>query len=233
MRQSVPHLQRAEGLAEALARGAASAASSPRRPAAPRMVVVDFVTAVKRLEWDARHKALEDFTAVLPTGPIADFVLSSKSTIDRLFDILLGGLLDVHFRIVAAVLAYGRTLLAIVPTRAYAAHAKFAGLATARLLAVATSVQFRAKHQLVSDALQLIDAIEGWLGDRAAFADMLIAAALRKDTPAYAKVRHLAMERLVEHVARALSGQAAAAVENAALVHGMICHAPLCPPAAA
>lgn len=166
-----------------------------------RALVVDFVNAVKSLEWDARFKALDQFTEAMMTSAVSDFILTSRSTTTRLFDIFLGGLLDVHFRVVSAVLQYGHKLLRLVPPQKHSEPLNFASKAVLRLHVAANSVQFRAKHPLIQDALSIVDELSTWINHDWSFVEILAAAALAQDAPIYGKARHAIVERLASFVA--------------------------------
>jgi hypothetical protein len=169
-------------------------------PPSARSRIIQFVDAVKSCEWDARYKALVQFTEQIKSPDIVEFILGSKSTVTRLFDIFLGGLMDVHFKVVVGVLEYGHKLFAIIPSDKHVDPIGFANLATLRLYIAMTNIQFKTKQMITEEARNLVDKISQWLPPSISFIDVLAAAAIRQEASIFSKARTEIVQKIMKMV---------------------------------
>lgn len=177
---------------------------SPRRsatiesvsvPVTAKSIFSDFLRDVRSIEWDARYKALVGFIEIMDRVDVLEFIKSSKSNINRLSDVFMAGLVDVHFKVVSASLDFGSKLIFHIPANLHPEPTMFASTTLIRLCAAATKVQFRAKTSLIEATYKMVLDMSEWVAPEC-LCDTFLLAAHRAEATLYSKSKCALFERL-------------------------------------
>lgn len=163
-----------------------------------RRLLSDFKEKLRQAPaWDARCRTLDEFsTTTLLQDEFRSEIVNAKASKLELFDIFLAGLLDVHHKVVHSVLAYGRAILAVVPSDKHPGATSFATFAIIRLFKIIFDIQFRTRQALLDEARQLVAALGTWLGSPVLYFDCLVNSVTRQDRALGFKMRKEAYDTL-------------------------------------
>lgn len=171
-----------------------------------QLLIKDFIALVKSNDWDVRCKALVSFSQSLSTDTdrFLITILASPPILKRLFDILIFGLMDVHFRVISAVINYGIILLGTLKSENFTNNnagtlLNYVQTLVLRLISIRSNSQFSIRPKLVSDANYLVSRAIIW-SNIFPF-EVLSSSLLRQDLPIYLKVRPILLEHMINVLA--------------------------------
>lgn len=167
--------------------------------ASVRAEIVQNIAAARSPDWAARHKAYEALTALVSDEAAVPHLSTSKAAAQRLFDALLTGLADNHFRVLEAVVQFAQALLACCAV-ALLPEAGMLDNMLARTVYLVVNPQYKGKA-CQEAAPALLDVFCAWLGDQWRFLTALAAAYSKPEATASVKARLLIITRIVEDLA--------------------------------
>lgn len=177
----------------------ASCVSAGNLPSASvRTEIVGCVAAARSPDWAVRLGAFDALAALLGDGEARGQVETSRSASQRLFDVLLVGLADTHFRVLEAVVRYATVLLGVCPVEGLPEPAMAEGI-LAKAVYVAVNPQFRGKA--CQEAVPaFVDALGAWVGPQWRFVAVLAAAYAKPEATTSVRARTWIMGRLTREI---------------------------------
>lgn len=170
-----------------------------------RSEIVSASTSVKSSDWSARNKGFESLSALLGSPETINHVSTSKPASQRLFEVLMIGLTDSHFRVLESALKYGSSLFQACGPELLP-DPYMADNLLAKSIYLAVNPQFKGKP-CQEEAPKFIDSLKCWLRDPWKFFGSLSAAYAKPEATMSIKVRNWIMSRLVEEVSLMDLGQ--------------------------
>jgi len=145
-------------------------------------------------DWADRQKAYESLAALVSNEDAQPHITASKAAAQRLFDCLLQGLSDSHFRVLESVVQYATALFGCCSLEQLPDPAMLDNM-LARLVYLAVNPQYKGKP-CQEAAPGLLDRLRDWLGDRWRLPTAISAAYSKPEATTSLKARLFMLARI-------------------------------------
>ncbi len=166
-----------------------------------RTEIAHAVSSTRSSDWASRLKSFESLINLIQNEDSVQLILVSKSASQRLFDILLVGLSDTHFRVLDIAIRFGLALLPLCSFDLLPDASMFDNM-LAKAIYLVVNPQFKGKSCQELAPL-LIDCMKTWIVDQWKFISALSVAYSKPEATTSLKARLLIMSRIVSELEQA------------------------------